>query len=81
MNEDGAGDGMAFSDGMHVGEGQVLRRELGEKWVGRFGTERMIPVEVIAARVGGKEQLEIYRDMQVSSAQAASRPGHKGGGN
>jgi hypothetical protein len=26
----------------------------------------MIPVEIIAARVGGKEQLRIYKDMQVS---------------
>jgi hypothetical protein len=66
VNEDVAGDGMAFSDGLHAGEGQVLRRELGEKWVARFGVERMIPVEIIAARVGGKEQLKIHKDMQVS---------------
>lgn len=66
INEDLLGDGLAFSDGLHAGEGQVMRREMGKKWVDRFGTERMIPVEIIASRVGGKEQLKIYRDMQVS---------------
>lgn len=57
--------GIAFSDGLHSGEGEAMRDALDSKWVERLSSERMLGVEVISARVGGKEQLEIYRNMQV----------------
>nr|XP_031857323.1 uncharacterized protein CI109_007271 [Kwoniella shandongensis]KAA5524395.1 hypothetical protein CI109_007271 [Kwoniella shandongensis] len=56
-------DDMAFSDGLHTGEGQLLLQKLGPKWAKRVSSERAIGVEVVAARVGGEEQLSMYRLM------------------
>lgn len=57
---------IAFSDGLHAGEERFLRVGLGEKWAGRMGSERMLGVEIVARRVGGKEQEGIWKTMQVS---------------
>ncbi|ORX41264.1 hypothetical protein BD324DRAFT_613868 [Kockovaella imperatae] len=54
---------MAFSDGLHTGEGHKLMSKLG-KWADRVTPCRDIGVEVIATRAGGKEQLEMYRLLQ-----------------
>lgn len=54
---------MSFSDGLHTGEGQLLLSKLGPKWTSRISSHRAIGVEVVAARVGGNEQLEMYRTM------------------
>lgn len=54
---------MAFSDGLHTGEGQLLMEKLGPKWASRVSSKREIGVEVVAARVGGDEQLGMYRLM------------------
>lgn len=51
---------MAFADGLHSGEGYTLMEKLGS-YASRVSTNREIPVEVIATRAGGKEQLEMYR--------------------
>lgn len=56
---------IAFSDGLHTGEGQALRAGLGEHWTSKLMSERMLGVEVVSRRSGGKEQLKYYRMMQV----------------
>ncbi|KAK4689404.1 hypothetical protein P7C73_g695, partial [Tremellales sp. Uapishka_1] len=48
---------------MHTGEGNLLMEKLGHKWAKRVSSTRAIGVEVIAARVGGAEQLRMYRLM------------------
>jgi len=55
---------MAFSDGLHSGEGQLLLSKLPAKYRGRVSSHRPIGVEVVAARVGGEEQLGYYHMMQ-----------------
>jgi len=42
----------------------VLKEQLGPAWVSKLDSETMIGVEIIATRVGGDEQLEIYKQMQ-----------------
>jgi hypothetical protein len=42
-----------------------FQANLGPKWSSRLDSERMIPVEISATRVGGAEQLGYYRNMQV----------------
>jgi methylase of polypeptide subunit release factors len=54
---------MAFSDGLHTGEGRLLTSKLDLKWASRLSSCRAIGVETIAARVGGQEQLDMYRLM------------------
>lgn len=56
-------EGVAFADGLHEGEGRVLLNNLSPKYLQRTSSCRAIPVEVIAARVGGEEQLREYRRM------------------
>lgn len=53
---------IAFAGGMHVGEMEVLKEELGEEWTRRFVNVPMLAVEFVSARVLG--QLEYYRKMQ-----------------
>lgn len=66
-------EGIAFSDGLHTGEGRALRSGLGEKWWSRVESERMLGVEVVSRRAEGKEQLDYYRSMQ-ARFQILSRP-------
>ncbi|KAK8849845.1 hypothetical protein IAR55_005181 [Kwoniella newhampshirensis] len=47
----------------HTGEGRLLLNKLGPKWRKRVSSERAIGVEVVAARVGGEEQLKMYQLM------------------
>lgn len=54
---------LAFSDGLHTGEGQALRSNLAPKWVERLSSHRMLGVETIAVRAGKQEQLDMYRQM------------------
>jgi hypothetical protein len=54
---------MAFSDGLHTGEGRLLLSKLGPKWSSRTSSNRAIGVEVVAARAGGQEQLGMYQVM------------------
>lgn len=54
---------MAFSDGLHSGEGRLLLSKLHRKWRNRVSSCRALGVETIAARVGGEEQLAMYRLM------------------
>lgn len=61
----------AFSDGLHTGEGRVLMRELGD-WAHKVSSERMLGVEIVAARSGGREQLDLYRMMQQVSLNSSS---------
>ncbi|EJD53954.1 xaa-Pro aminopeptidase family enzyme [Auricularia subglabra TFB-10046 SS5] len=53
---------VAFADGMHAGELELLSAQLGEKWMSRTVRKPMVAVEFIASRVPG--QLAVYRDMQ-----------------
>ncbi|ORY35910.1 hypothetical protein BCR39DRAFT_513004 [Naematelia encephala] len=53
---------MAFSDGLHTGEGRLLLSKLGP-YADRVSSERGIGVETVAARVGGEEQLSMYKLM------------------
>ncbi|KAI0650544.1 hypothetical protein C8Q79DRAFT_998370 [Trametes meyenii] len=53
---------VAFGGGLHVGEYEVLARELGEDWIERTVNEPMLGIELVAARVPG--QLEYYRKLQ-----------------
>lgn len=53
---------IAFAGGLHVGEMEVLKEELGEEWTRRFVNVPMLAVEYVTARVPG--QLEYYRKMQ-----------------
>lgn len=52
--------GVAFSDGLHTGEGRALLRALDPRFAKRTSSCRALAVEVIAARVGA-EQLSAYR--------------------
>lgn len=54
---------MAFSDGLHTGEGRLLTSKLDSKWASRLSSCRAIGVETVAARAGGQEQLDMYRLM------------------
>ncbi|KAG8878302.1 hypothetical protein FRB98_006280 [Tulasnella sp. 332] len=54
---------LAFSDGLHTGEGRTLFKNLPQKWADRCASERMIPVEIINLRAGGESQLNMYRLM------------------
>jgi hypothetical protein len=54
---------MAFSDGLHTGEGAHLISKLHPKYAARVSSCRALGVETIAARTGGNEQLELYRTM------------------
>lgn len=45
----------------HTGEGQLLLEKLGSKWSSRVSSERALGVETIASRVGGSEQIEMYK--------------------
>ncbi|EMD40949.1 hypothetical protein CERSUDRAFT_91701 [Gelatoporia subvermispora B] len=53
---------IAFGGGLHVGELEVLRRELGDKWMSKTVNQPMLGIEYVAARVQG--QLPYYRDLQ-----------------
>ncbi|KAI0677348.1 hypothetical protein C8Q78DRAFT_84914 [Trametes maxima] len=53
---------VAFGGGLHVGEYEVLARELGEGWMERTVNEPMLGIELVAARV--PDQLEYYRELQ-----------------
>lgn len=55
---------IAFSGGMHVGEMEVLREELGDAWTTKFASEPMLAVEFVSRRVAG--QLDYYQRMQES---------------
>lgn len=55
-------DDMAFSDGLHTGEGRLLLSKLGP-YAERVSSDRALGVETIAARVGGEQQLSMYRLM------------------
>ncbi|TFY74312.1 hypothetical protein EWM64_g9699, partial [Hericium alpestre] len=55
---------IAFGGGLHVGELDVLREELGAKWMDRTVNEPMLGVEFVARRVPG--QIGYYRMMQES---------------
>ena len=54
---------IAFADGMHAGELELLSEQLGQKWIKRTVRKPMIAVEFIATRVPG--QLATYKDLQV----------------
>lgn len=56
-------EAVAFADGLHSGEGRALLSHLDERYRQRVSANRAIPVEVIAARAGGKSQLDTYRQM------------------
>lgn len=53
---------IAFGGGLHVGELEVMREELGLRWMERTANEPMLGIEYVATRVSG--QLAYYRDMQ-----------------
>ncbi|KZW04353.1 putative lipo protein [Exidia glandulosa HHB12029] len=53
---------VAFADGMHAGELELLSAQLGTKWMERTVRKPMLAVEFIATRVS--EQLAVYKDMQ-----------------
>ncbi|KAI0321941.1 hypothetical protein OF83DRAFT_1050268 [Amylostereum chailletii] len=55
---------IAFGGGLHVGELEVLREHLGDKWMSRVVNEPMLGVEYVARRVPG--QIMYYRRMQES---------------
>ncbi|KAL7422645.1 hypothetical protein Q5752_001936 [Cryptotrichosporon argae] len=55
---------VAFADGLHTGEGETLRARVDPKYAARLEPSRAIPVEVVAARAGGREQLAMYRLLQ-----------------
>ena len=42
-----------------------MKEMLGDGWVSKLASETMIGVEVVATRVGGEEQLGVYKRMQV----------------
>lgn len=54
---------VAFADGLHAGETHALMLGLDPEYLFRTSPCRAIPVEVIAARVGGEAQLEQYQHM------------------
>jgi hypothetical protein len=54
---------MAFSDGLHTGEGRLLLSKLDPQWAARISSCRAIGIETIAARIGGEEQLGMYHLM------------------
>lgn len=53
---------IAFGGGLHVGEYEVLKDQLGQRWTGRMVNQSMIGVEYVAARVSG--QLRYYTMLQ-----------------
>jgi len=53
---------IAFGGGLHVGEYEVLKDQLGQRWTGRMVNQPMIGVEYVAARVSG--QLRYYTMLQ-----------------
>lgn len=57
-------DTIAFAGGLHVGEMEELKVQLGEKWMERTANVPMLPVEFIAARIPG--QLVWYKKMMES---------------
>ncbi|KAL4249645.1 Peptidase M24 domain-containing protein [Abortiporus biennis] len=52
----------AFGGGLHVGEFEALRENLGKKWTSRMVGKPKIGIEYVASRVSG--QLQYYRSMQ-----------------
>lgn len=54
---------LAFGDGLHTGESRTLLSHLGSYYSSLTSSERMVPVEIIATRTGGEEQLSTYRGM------------------
>lgn len=55
---------VAFADGLSSGERDALHANLDAKYAARLEPSREIPVEVVAARVGGAPQLAEYRRLQ-----------------
>lgn len=53
---------IAFAGGMHVGEMEVLKEELGEQWTKKLVNVPMLAVEFVSLRV--PEQIHYYRKMQ-----------------
>ncbi|KAI5120926.1 hypothetical protein M0805_002906 [Coniferiporia weirii] len=53
---------IAFAGGMHVGEMEVLKEELGERWTSKFVNVPMLAVEFVSRRVPG--QIAYFRKMQ-----------------
>ncbi|KXN87975.1 hypothetical protein AN958_07985 [Leucoagaricus sp. SymC.cos] len=53
---------IAFAGGLHVGEYDTLKSELGEKWANRFVNEPMLAIEYVATRV--EDHLPYYRKLQ-----------------
>ncbi|KAI0346880.1 hypothetical protein BDW22DRAFT_466688 [Trametopsis cervina] len=53
---------MAFGGGLHVGEQDEMRKQLGSAWWNRTFSESMIGVEYVANRVGG--MLQYYKMLQ-----------------
>lgn len=53
---------IAFADGLHAGELELLSSQLGPKWMERTIRKPILAVEFIATRV--PEQLSVYKDMQ-----------------
>lgn len=55
---------LAFAGGLHVGELEELKIQLGDKWMDRTRNVPMLPVEFIARRVPG--QIDWYKSMMES---------------
>ncbi|KAA1466596.1 hypothetical protein DENSPDRAFT_831454 [Dentipellis sp. KUC8613] len=55
---------IAFGGGLHVGELEVLKEELGDRWMEKTVNEPMLGIEFVAKRVPG--QIKYYRLMQES---------------
>jgi hypothetical protein len=53
---------LAFADGMHAGELERVREQLGEKWMSRVVRRPMLATEFVAKRI--PEQLEYYKKLQ-----------------
>lgn len=53
---------LAFADGMHAGELERVREQLGEKWMSRVVRRPMLATEFVARRI--PEQLEYYKKLQ-----------------
>ncbi|KAF8580606.1 hypothetical protein K439DRAFT_1356620 [Ramaria rubella] len=52
----------AFADGMHAGELERVKEQLGQKWMSRVVRRPMLAVEFVARRI--PEQLQYYKKLQ-----------------
>jgi hypothetical protein len=56
---------LAFSSGLHAGEAERIKNEIGKKWADRFVVVPMLGVEVVATMPKG--QLKYYKPMMESA--------------